>query len=107
MNRLLAFYCGSHPDNHGRMLAEIFKHDDEWLEACHNYIQWFFPAKEMSRVTPDVPILDKKKIGAFRTDEILRNNLRAALIRILSFYGLELILEKIIKGPNWEARKSN
>ena len=107
MNRLLGFYRGSHPDNHGRMLAEILKHDDDWLEACHNYIQWLFPTKEISRVTPDAPLLDKESIEAFKTDEVLRNNLRAALIRILSFYGLELISEKIIKGPNWETRKSN
>ena len=107
MNKLLGFYCGSHTDNHGRMLAEILKHDDDWLEACHNYIQWLFPTKEISRVTPDAPILDEETIEAFKTDEVLRNHLRAALIRILAFYGLELTPDRIIKGPNWAARKSN
>ena len=28
MNRLLAFYLGSHPDARGRMLAEILKQED-------------------------------------------------------------------------------
>ena len=107
MNRLLAFYYGSHPDSHGRMLAEILKQDDHWLEVCHNYIQWLFPTKEFSRVTPDAPILDKATIEAFRTDELLRKHLRAALIRILSFYGLKLMLDGVIKGANWESRKSN
>ena len=107
MNRLLAFYYGSHPDSHGRMLAEILKQDDQWLEVCHNYIQWLFPTKEFSRVTPDAPVLDKATIEAFKTDELLRKHLRAALIRILSFYGLKLTHKGVIKGPNWEARKSN
>ena len=59
MNRLLAFYYGSHPDSHGRMLAEVLKQDDRWLEVCQNYIQWLFPKEEFSRDTPDAPILDK------------------------------------------------
>ena len=107
MNRLLAFYYGSHSDNHGRMLAEILRQDDHWLEVCHNYIQWLFPTKEFSRVTPDAPILDKQTIEAFHTDELLRNHLRAALIRILGFYGLKLTPAGVIKGPNWKARKYN
>ena len=107
MNRLLAFYCGSHPDSHGRMLTQILKQDDHWLEVCHNYIQWLFPTKEISRFNPDAPILDMETIEAFRPDELLRDHLRAALIRILSFYGLKLTYDKVTKGPNWEARKSN
>jgi len=107
MNRLLAFYYGSHPDSHGRMLAEILKQDDHWLEVCHNYIQWIFPTKEFSRVTPDAPLLDKPTIEAFRTDELLRNYLRAALMRMLIFYGLKLTPAGVVKGPNWDARKSN
>ena len=107
MNRLLAFYYGSHSDSHGRMLAEILKQDDHWLEVCHNYIQWLFPTKEVSRVTPDAPILDKKTIEAFRTDELLRKHLRAALIRILTFYVLKLAPDGVTKGPNWETRKFN
>lgn len=97
MNRLLAFYYGSHPDSHGRMLAEMLKQDDHWLEVCHNYIRWLFPTKEFSRVTPDAPILDKATIEAFRTDELLRNHLRAALIRNLSFYGIKLTPVGVIK----------
>ncbi len=107
MHRLLAFYYGSHPDSHGRMLAEILKQDDHWLEVCHNYIQWLFPTIEHSRVTPDAPVLDKAIIATFKSDELLQNHLRAALIRILLFYGLRLTTAGIIKGGNWEQRKSN
>ena len=107
MNRLLAFYYGSHPDGHGRMLAEILRQDDDWFEVCHNYIQWLFPTKEFSRVTPDAPVLDKVTVNAFKSDELLQKHLRAALIRILSFYGLTLTTAGIFKGANWDARKSN
>lgn len=107
MNRLLAFYYGSHPDSHGRMLAEILKQDDHWLEVCHNYIQWLFPTKEYSRVTPDAPTLDKETIDAFKSDDLLRNHLRAALMRVLFFYGLKLTAGGIVKGSNWAERKSN
>jgi len=107
LNRLLAFYYGSHPDDHGRMLAEILRQNDYWFEVCHNYIQWLFPTREFSRVTPDAPILDKVTIGAFLSDDLLRNHLRAALFRILSFYGLALTVNGVDKGSNWHERKSN
>ena len=89
------------------MLAEILRQDDHWLETCHNYIQWLFPTKEYSRVTPDAPTLDMATIEAFNADDLLRNHLRAALIRILSFYGLRLAAAGIVKGANWEERKAN
>lgn len=89
------------------MLAEVLKQDDHWLEVCHNYVQWLFPTKEFSRVTPDAPVLDEATIEAFRSDDLLRNHLRAAFIRILSFYGLRLTPAAVVKGPNWAARKSN
>jgi len=107
MNRLLAFYYGSHPDDQGRMLAEILRQDDDWFEVCHNYIQWLFPTREFSRVTPDAPVLDTVSIDAFLSDALLRRHLRASLIRILSFYGLRLTSTDVVKGPNWTARKSN
>ena len=44
MSQLLRFYSGSHPDHRGRMLAEILKQDDLWLELTHDYIQWLFPS---------------------------------------------------------------
>lgn len=43
MSQLLRFYCGTHPDHRGRMLAEILRQDDDWLEITHDYIPWLFP----------------------------------------------------------------
>ncbi len=89
------------------MLAEVLKQDDDWLEVCHNYMQWIFPTREFSRVTPNAPVLDKETIDAFLSDSLLRQHLRAAFNRILSFYGLAPTASGIVKGFNWGERKSN
>ena len=107
MTPLLAFYLGSHPDHRGRMLAEIVKQDDDWLETAHDYIQWLFPLTEHSRVVPGAPTLTRSDIKAFRTDALLREHMLVALHRMLRFYGLHVSAEAVTKGPNWLDRKSN
>ena len=89
------------------MLAEVLKQDDDWFAACHNYIQWIFPTSEISRVTPNAPVLDKETIDAFLSDPLLRQHLRAAFNRILLFYGLAATASGIVKRANWNERKSN
>lgn len=106
MSQLLRFYCGTHPDHRGRMLAEILRQDDDWLEMSHDYIQWLFPLGELSRASRDAPLLDGATIDAFKHDESLRNHMRAAFVRMLAFYGLRVTREGIVKAENWGARKS-
>ena len=106
MNRLLAFYYGSLPDHRGRMLAEILQQDDVWLEATHDYIQWLFPLDEPSRVTPDAPLVDGETGRLFRTDEILQRHLRAALVRMLRFFGLRFDGTNLRQADNWPQRKT-
>lgn len=100
MNRLILFYLASHPDNRGRFLSEILEQDDFWLESCHDYIQWLFPTREFSRVTPDAPTISKEVEEAFVGDELLQNHLRASYRRILSFYGLTVSGTKIVRAEN-------
>jgi hypothetical protein len=107
MTPLLAFYFGSHPDHRGRMLAEIVKQDDDWLETAHDYIQWLFPLTEHSRVIPGAPTLSPSDIKAFRTDALLREHMLVALRRMLRFYGLQYSAGVFTKGANWNDRKSN
>ncbi|GJL82382.1 MAG: hypothetical protein DHS20C01_20160 [marine bacterium B5-7] len=106
MNPLILFYTGSHPDSRGRFLFDVLQQDDDWLETCHDYIQWLFPNREPSRVTPDAPIITKEVQNAFLDDELLRNQLRASFKRILSFYGLKQAGSEIVKAENWSDRKS-
>jgi len=98
MNKLLAFYYGGAPDDRGRLLAEITRQDDLWLEVTHDYVQWLFPLRELSRVTPWAPVVD---------DEVLRTHLMVSFLRMLSFYGLARKDGRIVKGGNWEERKDN
>lgn len=107
MNRLIVFYLGSHPDSRGRLLSEILQQDDLWFEVCHDYIQWLFPNKEKSRVTPDAPTITSEVEKAFLEDELLRSHLMASFHRILSFYGLKRTEKEITKAENWNSRKRN
>ena len=107
MSPLLAFYLGSHPDHRGRMLAEIVRQDDDWLEFTHDYIQWLFPLTEHSRVTPGAPILLPADLKAFRSDPLLRDHMLVAFRRMLSFYGLTLGNGRVSKSPNWALRHRN
>ncbi|PHS72038.1 MAG: hypothetical protein COB22_06385 [Cycloclasticus sp.] len=107
MDSLILFYIGSHPDSRGRFLSEILKQDDLWLEATHDYIQWIFPNEDKSRVTPGAPTITTKIKNEFLKDEILQQHLNASFNRMLLFYGLRNTNNTIVKGNNWNSRKSN
>ena len=107
MNALILFYMGSHPDNRGRLLADILAKDDLWLEVTHDYIQWLFPNRVPSRVVPDAPVVTREVQAAFANDEILRQHLKASFHRMLAFYGLATAESGIVKAGNWEVRKPN
>lgn len=107
MSPLVLFYMGSHPDHRGRYLSEILAQDDLWLEVTHDYIQWVFPNRVPSKVTPSAPLLNKKTIELFRSDEILQQHLQASLIRMLQFYGLRFQQGQLLTATNWDERKTN
>lgn len=106
MSQLLRFYYGSHPDHKGRMLAEVLRQDDHWLEVTHDYIQWIFPLADLSRASANAPLLDAATIEAFKSDELLRGHMRAAFVRMLAFYGLTVNREGIARASNWQDRKT-
>ena len=106
MSQLLRFYSGSHPDHRGRTLAEILRQDDQWLELTHDYIQWLFPLADLSRASLNAPLLDKATIQAFEADEQLRSHMRASLVRMLRFFGLQISRAGVSKSANWDDRKS-
>ena len=105
MNRLIPFFLGTGVDDRGRTLPYILAQDDTWLERTHDCIQWLFPNRQRSRVAPDAPTLDDETEDAFRANALMQDNLRAALVRMLGFYGLERIAGKIGKAATWNERK--
>ena len=69
-------------------LDDILAWDDDRLEAVHDYIQWLFPTIAPSGVNPHAPLITAGTIATFRSAPELRERLRAALDRMLAFYGL-------------------
>lgn len=98
MDRVVAFYSGGR-DSEGRTLTEILAWDDDELEAVHDYIQWMFPTRRPSGVNPDAPLVTAATIDAFAENPALRERLRKAFTRMLSFYGLVRAGERIAMDP--------
>jgi Opioid growth factor receptor (OGFr) conserved region len=84
---IVEFYSGG-IDPAGRRLDDILAWDDQRLEHVHDYIQWVFPTPQPSGVNPSAPLVTNDTARAFADDDALRDRLRAALDRMLSFYGL-------------------
>jgi hypothetical protein len=103
---VVAFYSGGR-DAEGRTLDQILAWDDERLEAVHDYVQWVFPTRQPSGVNPFAPLVTDTAIRAFASDPALRARLRAALDRMLVFYGLRRKETRIeIDDARFPARSS-
>jgi opioid growth factor receptor-like protein len=96
---IVAFYQGGR-DAGGRTVAAILSWDDERLEAVHDYIQWLFPLREPSGVNPFAPLITGATVAAFADDVVLRDRLRLAFDRMLSFYGLRRAGARIEIDPD-------
>jgi hypothetical protein len=104
---ILAFYRGA-PDACGRTLDEILAWDDERLEDVHDYIQWLFPTTRRSDFNPFAPVLTESTVAEFRADAALRARLRDAFLRMLRFYGFEVLEVRghpvVRRAANWPER---
>ena len=89
---IVAFYSGGR-DSEGRTLREILAWNDGALEAVHDYIQWVFPTRQPSGVNPSAPLVTIDTSRAFASNADLREGLRDAFARMLSFYGLRRTLD--------------
>ncbi len=105
MTRIINFYSGIEADDQGRMIADILEQNDTWLENTHDYIQWLFPNREASTVTPWAPLITSEDEAEFGSNPSLRNELRVSFRRILSFYGMEVSGCRIVKAANWNERR--
>jgi hypothetical protein len=106
-NRILDFYSGASPDHGGRYLQEILEWSDNGLERTHDYIQWLFPLPERSGFNVSAPVLDAGTIHEFRSRLELQRNMRASFVRMLTFYGLEMVgLPGPIRPSSYFAQRS-
>lgn len=107
MNALVAFQLCTRRDDRGRLLSDILRADDDWLESTHDFIQWMFPLPEPSAVNPGAPLAGPEVRAAFRADALLRAHLHASFLRMLRFYGLALGDDGIVgPAPNWSQRNA-
>jgi opioid growth factor receptor-like protein len=108
--KILGFYSGTMPDDHGRYLPDIQRWPDDELESVHDFIQWMFPLVDPSPVNPRAPVLDAETMVAFRSRPDLQQNLRASFLRMLQFYGLRMTASPPVvveKAPNFDSRVDN
>jgi hypothetical protein len=98
-DRIVEFFSGA-ADSSGRRLDEILGWSDERLEHVHDYIQWVFPTRQPSGVNPLAPLVADATAAAFAADPALRDRLRAALDRMLAFYGLRRDGDRIQIDPS-------
>jgi hypothetical protein len=89
--KIVEFYTGAVPDHRGRHLSEILKWSNDDLERVHDYIQWLFPLPERSGFNVNAPLLDAQTIQEFRSHPNIQRNMRASFVRMLGFFGLELV----------------
>ena len=98
------------PDHRGRYLREILEWPDTALESVHDYIQWLFPLSERSGFNANAPVLDRETIQEFRSRPDLQRNMRVSFLRMLAFYGLEIVESNpptVKRAPSFSERSEN
>jgi hypothetical protein len=89
---------------------EILLQSDDWLEKRHDYIQWLFPLREPG-VVPS-PLFTPTTEEIFRLNRDLQINMLRALHRMMSFYGLYLVVHPqfqtlfIVKSGQFQERSN-
>ena len=89
MSQITDFYSGDGTDTEGRSLEEILCQDLQWMEACHDYVQWLFPLQEPSNFNPDAPLLTTEDIELFQRVPLLRENFERSIEKMLYFLGFQ------------------
>lgn len=105
MSAIVEFYKGNAHDNNGRYLHHLLGISNGQLERSHDLIQWLFPTTLKSHFNPDAPVLTEEDITAFKADQSIQENLRAAYKRFVNFLGLQVNEEgKVVKGDHFAER---
>jgi ankyrin repeat protein len=103
---LIPFYLNQGKDSEGRELSKIWAMSDAEKESNHDYIQWLFPAREMSKYNPNAPVLDDKLAEEMRKNPKILENVTRSFEVMMSFYGLTYDAKaKVVNwAPNFKER---
>ncbi|APA09410.1 hypothetical protein SS1G_12209 [Sclerotinia sclerotiorum 1980 UF-70] len=113
-NPLVSFYQNKTPDTAGRYISQILKWNYKRLEDTHDYIQWLFPLPEESMVS-NAPLVDANVFKAFHSSPELQSLLKNSLVKMLDFYGFELVddsnennkLPTIVRSSSFTVKSRN
>lgn len=91
MSQIIDFFDGGN-DGENRSFESSLAYSLDWMETCHDYIQWFFPLPEPSMFHPDAPILSEEEIQALQQDVLAQNqryqNVMLLVDKFLYFLGI-------------------
>jgi hypothetical protein len=82
---IITFLEGAAPDARGRYIGAIYLLDDQEIENIHDFIQWIFPLKEVSRAVPGAPVLSEKDVQDIRASSKAQANLDISVDWYLGF----------------------
>eukprot|EP00439_Symbiodinium_sp_Y106_P082177 s2427_g21.t1 len=106
---LIKFLKGQGTDSEERTLEDILKSNDDWMEACHNYVQWIFPTDEASMFNRAAPMMTPHVQKVCREDQEIQANFDLILKRFLSFLGLEMKADagelQIVRADHFSSRE--
>ncbi|KAF2469857.1 uncharacterized protein BDR25DRAFT_304260 [Lindgomyces ingoldianus] len=92
-------------DTAGRTLDDILSWSNARLEHSHNYIQMLFPLPEGSPFNYDAPVITREVMEAFHARPKLQSRLREAFVRMLDFYGFDVLTREVGPVPEPEAKQ--
>lgn len=104
MNEIIDFYTNK-PTKSKYTLNEILAQRDDWLEACHDYVQWLFPIHTLSHFNENAPILTKEIAVEFVSNSEAMANFDKAIIRMLYFLAIDYKAGVLSFADNYDFQK--
>lgn len=98
MSLITEFYSEIGQDSAGRTLSETLSKSDDWMDACHDYIQSWFPLTEPSNFNDEAPLLREEDIAWFKNNP---DNVYKTVDRYLAFLGIN---PDLTLAGNFESR---
>lgn len=80
------FYRDEFKTPSGHSIRRVINWKNEYLEECHDYIQWAFPLRERSAFNGDAPVLTDEDLDAFELLSV-RGSLLQMFASMMVFYG--------------------
>jgi hypothetical protein len=107
-SEIIQFYLGAdvHPDHY--IIDQVWKWSDLEINDKHSFVQWLFPLNVALQVSSSSPILSKKDIGLFRTEQELKRRLLISFTMMLRFFGLTIQFKDraiiVVKSEDFEEK---